>query len=216
MPLTPPEIVSRTPAAALSAVSVVPLPLTVRALVWIVRDDNVLFWMMPVTLLPMPPLITFAAVPAPELVMVPLLLTLVPESVIAAPAELSVMLPLPVMPPLKARLPLLAVDRLTSWALSVTGLLNVTVTVLLLAMAPMVARPLLPEATVIGLGMVPLKLPWRVAAFVPPLSPRVIKLLLLPKAVVVLPLSVPLLISTPPLKVLALQNPLAGVVLDNR
>ena len=68
----------------------------------------------------------------------------------------------------------------------------------------MVATPLLPEATVMGLGQVPLKLPPRVVVAEPLLSPRVMMLVLTPKTAPLLgTVIVPFLMVVLPVKVLA-------------
>ena len=83
-------------------VNVVPGLLTVKAVVEIVKPEVELFWVMPVTFDPTPPLINTLPVPLPELVIVPVLLTEAVEIVMplaVAPLFLRVRLPVPVIPP---------------------------------------------------------------------------------------------------------------------
>jgi len=152
-----------------------------------------------VTFAPISALITFVAEPAPELVIVPVLLTLVVvwRVITPAPVALRVRLPVPVIPPLKVRA-LAAGDSIRSWLLSVTAPLK-----MLAALEVMVATPVLPEATEIGLANVPTKPPLNVALALPLLSPIVIVPPVPNAKALVVPLTVPDLIIKPPVKVLA-------------
>ena len=200
VPVTPLATVSADPPAVL--VSVVPPVFTLRAVVLIVSPEPTLFCVMAVTLAPIPPEITLSPVLVPELVMVPVLLTLAVESVrTPAPLELIVRLPVPVMPPLKVS----AVpppNTCKSWLLSVIAPLKTLVD----TVPVMVAIPVLVEATVIGLVKVPLRPPLKVALADPPeASPMII--VPVPNAVaLVVPLTVPALIVKLVLKVLDLLS----------
>ena len=157
-----------------------------------VRDDVLLLSVTPVTLVPMTALMTLAAAPAPEFVIVPVLFTLVVERVmIPAPVEFSVRLPLPVTPPLKVRA-LAAGDKIRSWLLSVTAPLKVQAALLVI-----VATPLLPEATEIEGGNVTAPAPLKVALALPLASPIVITLPAGPKELATVPVTVPALIVRP-------------------
>lgn len=113
-PVIPPDMVSTLVPLGLLFVRVVPEPFIVMALVLIVSADAALFSMIAVTFEPTPPDMIFVAEPAPELVIVPVLLTLVVERVITpAAVEFNTRLPAPVMPPVKVRA-LAAGDRIRS------------------------------------------------------------------------------------------------------
>ena len=76
--------------------------MTVKAVVEIDKPEDELFWVMPVTFDPMPPLINTLPVPVPLLVIVPVLLTASVEIVMPLAKVLlflKVRLPVPVMPP---------------------------------------------------------------------------------------------------------------------
>jgi len=150
-----------------------------------------------VTFAPMTALINVAPLPAPELVIVPVLLTLAVDRVITpAPVALRVRLPVPVIPPLKVRA-LATGDKLRAWLLSVTAPLK-----MLAALEVMVATPVLPEATEIGLANVPTKAPLNVALALPLESPMVIVPVPVapPKDPATSPLTVPDLMIRPPVK----------------
>ena len=68
--------------------------------------EVVLFWVIPVTFEPTPPLIVTLPVPLPEFVIVPVLLAEAVEIVMPLAVELSLLmtrLPVPVMPPVTER-----------------------------------------------------------------------------------------------------------------
>ena len=100
VPLAPPDNVNNL--VPLLLVSVVPLELTVNAPLT-VNAVVVLFSMIPVTLEPTPALIVVVPVPAPILVIVPILLSALVESVTVPVVALLLMVRLlvPVTPPLK-------------------------------------------------------------------------------------------------------------------
>jgi len=98
VPVAPPDKVSVPP----MSVSVVPRLFVVRAPLTVNADPP--FSMILVTFDPTAALITSVALPTPELVIVPELLTAVPDRVITPVlVALRVRLPVPVMPPLNVR-----------------------------------------------------------------------------------------------------------------
>ena len=104
-----------------------------------VSPEVLLFWTTPVTLAPMTALMSDAPLPLPELVMVPMLLTLVPEKVMplaSALLLLSTRLPVPLTPPetVSTEPPLLLVK--------------------VLLLAPTVTRPLTVKAEVVLFSMI--------------------------------------------------------------
>ena len=89
-------------------VKVVPPLLTERAPVEMVSPEVVLFCVMPVTLDPTPPVMDTVPLPAPELVIVPVLFTVVVESVMPLavdPSFFKIKWPVPLTPPETVRLP---------------------------------------------------------------------------------------------------------------
>lgn len=155
--------------------------------------------MTPVTFAPMTALITFVAAPAPELVIVPVLLMLTVWRVITPVlVALSTRLPVPMIPPPNFKV-LATGESVRSWLLSVTAPSK-----MLAALEVMVAMPELVEATEIGLANVPLRAPLRVALALPPESPMVIVPVPVapPKDPATLPLTVPALMIRPPVKTL--------------
>jgi hypothetical protein len=112
VPVTPPVNVSRV--VPLLLVSVVPPAFTVSAPL-IFNADVVVFWTMPVMLVPTPAEIVVEPEPVPELVREPVLLMDVPDNVIPAAKVLllfKIKLPVPVAPPLNVSIlvPLLFVS----------------------------------------------------------------------------------------------------------
>jgi len=102
VPVTPPETVRSCAPLALLLVSVVPPVFTVNAVVVMLRGEIVLFSVTPVTFAPTPPLMRTEPAAVPELVIVPVLFTLVVESVMplaVALLLLRIRLPVPVTPP---------------------------------------------------------------------------------------------------------------------
>ena len=142
-------------------------------------------------------LMVVAPLPVPELVIVPVLLMDVPESVIVpAPVVASTKLPVPALVlilPLKVRL--LAPGARVKVLLSVTALLKMSVALLVI-----VSVPLLPALTVMGLVKVPERVPpLNVALALPLVFPIVI--VPIPKALrLVLALTCPASMVTPPVK----------------
>ena len=103
-PVMPPEWVKR--AAPLLARVSPPAPSVVAP--ERVRLEVELFWLTPVTLVPMGALIDTLPVPLPELVIVPVLLAEAVEIVMplaVEPSFLRIRLPVPVMPPERVRVP---------------------------------------------------------------------------------------------------------------
>jgi len=101
VPVTLPETVRSWVPLALLLVRVVPPLLTLTAPLTF-KADVVLFSVMPVTLEPTAALIDVAPLPVPELVIVPVLLTLVVERVMPLAIELLLLrtrFPVPVTPP---------------------------------------------------------------------------------------------------------------------
>jgi len=104
VPLKPPETV-KLPAWL---VKVLPPLLTVKAPVEMVSPEVVLFCVMPVTFAPTPPVMDTPPEPLPELVIVPVLLTAVVDSVMPLdvdPLLLKIKLPVPLTPPVTVKLP---------------------------------------------------------------------------------------------------------------
>jgi len=193
VPLMPPDTVNNPVPAVF--VNVVPLLFTVNALVLMVRPAVVLFWVMPVTFVPTPPVIVWVVVFALVLVMVPVLFTLavVKLTMPVVPVPVIVTLPVPVTPPDNVS-PKVNVDAAVKlWLDRVMGPLKVAAAVLV-----MVAVPVLPEATVIGFWNGPANPPLKVALTLPLPSPMVMTLEFAPKAfALVVPLTVPPLIVRP-------------------
>src|ERR1700720_1844702 len=110
VPVSPPERVSNELPLELLLVRVVPPLFTVNAPVML-SAEVVLFSVIPVTLEPTPALIKLLPLPVPELVIVPVLFTLVVESVTPLAIALLLLkmrLPVPVTPPetVRSELPL--------------------------------------------------------------------------------------------------------------
>src|SRR6185436_9475878 len=136
-------------------------------------------------------------VPLPLLVIVPPLLIDAPDSVIVpVPVAFRIRLLPPDTLPLKVRL-LPTGDRTRS-LLSVTPPLK-----MLAALSVIVATPVLPDATTMGLAKVPASPPLNVALAEPPESPIVITLVVAPNEFAFVPVTVPDLIVRPPVNVFA-------------
>src|SRR6185295_11335029 len=143
--------------------------------------------------------------------MVPVGFTAFVDNVTAAvvPEPLMTRLPVPVMPPLKVR-------RFVRVGASVRLLFRVTPPLkILAALLVMLKVPLEPVATVIGWANVPANPPFSVALALPLLSPSVITLALAPKAfALVVPLTLPALISNPLVNVFAPESVSCDVALS--
>lgn len=153
---------------------------------------------MPVTLDPTPPVMVWVPVLVPELVRVPMLLTLAVVKVTrpVVPVLLMLRLPVPVTPPDRVRVSVVMEVTFKSW-LNVMGPLKVDARVCV-----RVAVPLLPEATEMAFVKGPAKPPLKVALALPTASPRV--MVFAPKALaLVVPTTVPALMVNPPVNVLA-------------
>ena len=151
MPVTPLVTVSNWVPAVF--VRVVPDLFTVMAVVPIVRADVVLFSVMPVTLGPTPPEMVVVPLPAPTLVIVPALLSVLVESVMVpvVPFSFIVKLLVPLTPP--------------------ENVVDMPEPVLPIVSVPTVAL----VASTIGFAIVkPLVLTKSVAGLVPVVSPSVI------------------------------------------
>ena len=192
VPVTPPLTV-KVPAVS---VKVVPLLLTVRAPVTL--NAEVPFCVRPVTLEPIAALIKVAPAPLPLLVIVPVLLTLVVESVKALLLLLlSVRLALPVTPPVKLKvLPVMAV-KVASLFKVIAPVKEEMAAVLL----PIVCVPLLPACTVMARAIVKAPPVKSEALALPEVLPNKIALLALPSAPLVLTAALPPTIKVPPLMV---------------
>ena len=155
MPVTPPERVSSDDPAELLLVRVVPPLLTTRPPLT-VSVEVVLFSMTPVTFDPTPKLISTAAVPAPELVMVPTLLTAAVEMVMPLAAVLSffrIRFPVPVTPPerVKTFVPVLSFVSVVPAALTARAPLTVSDEVELFLVSAVTFDPMPPLNVVVPL-----------------------------------------------------------------
>jgi len=188
---TPPDKVNNAEPLALLLVSVVAVLLVVSNPL-IVNAEVVLFSVMAVTFVPIPALIVVVPVPVPELVIVPVLLIgNAPDSVMEpTPLAFSIKLPVPVMPRLNVIL--LAVGDITKLLLRVIAPLKI-----LEAMLSIVAVPVFPAATEIGLAKVTAPAPRKVVLAEPLELPIVIILAFPPNEFVAVPVTIPALIKSP-------------------
>ena len=134
------------------------------------HKDEAEFWITPVTFVPMTAEMVVFPKPAPELVIVPMLLTATVVILIADQFVLIVRSPVPVIPPVTVSvLPSEnGVDNV-KLLLSATAPLKVAAALLIMVNV----FPLLPEATLIGFVNVPAKPPFNVAFALPLVYPRV-------------------------------------------
>jgi hypothetical protein len=168
-----------------------------------------LFCTTPVTLVPILELIVTIPCPDPELVTVPTLL-IAPVEIVTVLRSLLLIItsPVPVIPPVIVIFEV--VVAIVSALFKVIAPLNVGVLELVI-----VAVPLDPEATVMGLANVKFEPPIKVALAVPVVSPIVIVLLFAPKALaLVVPVTVPFLMVSPLVKVFVPDKVKLEVVLS--
>lgn len=172
-----------------------------------VNCDVALFWMTPVTLVPMTELMVVVPLPAPELVIVPILLIETVERVVVLVfVVLIITLPVPVMPPDNVNVLAALIVKLL---FSVIAPLKVALTVLVILNVP-----LLPEATMIGLAIGEIDA-LNAASALPLVFPIVIVPVPEPPKALVLtePVTIPALMVKPPVKVLAPERPNPEVAL---
>ena len=207
VPVVPPVRVNNELPLLLLLIRVVPELLTVKAPLT-VRAEVVLFSVIPVIFEPMPALINVSPLPVPEFVIVPVLLTDVPERVIPLAVELllfSIKLPVPVAPPeaVSIFVPLLLV-RVVPPLLMAMLPLTVSAEVVLFSVMPVTFEP-----TAALIVVVPVPAP--VFVTVPTLLTLAVERAIVP--VVAFSLMVRLFVPvTPPLKVPEMAVPVLPMV----